>query len=174
MSRVPRAGARSLCCVLRTSTPCPAVSRPKARERCQDSPHRHGQACDQVPDQRPEGRATRSPSRVPPYPEGIFGMPDQTLSIRHDSGNSARPYVDGALIAIRRVRTRSYGPTDRRVGLSEVPPRSRLWTVQRIALVKRQLNREHGQPYLINSLCCHSSRPIRRRRPGTSRGSPPV
>lgn len=35
--------------------------------------------------------------------EVIFGMPDQTLSIRHDSGNSARPYVDGALIAIRRV-----------------------------------------------------------------------
>jgi 4-hydroxy-tetrahydrodipicolinate reductase len=37
--------------------------------------------------------------------EIIFGMPDQTLSIRHDSGNSARPYVDGALIAIRRVST---------------------------------------------------------------------
>jgi 4-hydroxy-tetrahydrodipicolinate reductase len=37
--------------------------------------------------------------------EVIFGMPDQTLSIRHDSGGSARPYVDGALIAIRRVST---------------------------------------------------------------------
>ena len=35
--------------------------------------------------------------------EVIFGMPDQTLSIRHDSGSSARPYVDGALMAIRRV-----------------------------------------------------------------------
>jgi 4-hydroxy-tetrahydrodipicolinate reductase len=35
--------------------------------------------------------------------EVIFGMPDQTLTIRHDSGNSARPYVDGALIAIRGV-----------------------------------------------------------------------
>jgi len=35
--------------------------------------------------------------------EVIFGMPDQMLTIRHDSGNSARPYVDGALIAIRRV-----------------------------------------------------------------------
>jgi 4-hydroxy-tetrahydrodipicolinate reductase len=32
-------------------------------------------------------------------------MPDQRLSIRHDSGNTARPYVDGALIAIRRVST---------------------------------------------------------------------
>lgn len=37
--------------------------------------------------------------------EVIFGMPDQRLTIRHDSGNSARPYVDGALIAIRRVST---------------------------------------------------------------------
>lgn len=37
--------------------------------------------------------------------EVIFGMPDQTLSIRHDSGSSARPYVDGALMAIRRVST---------------------------------------------------------------------
>jgi 4-hydroxy-tetrahydrodipicolinate reductase len=35
--------------------------------------------------------------------EVIFGLPDQTLSIRHDSGASARPYVDGALLAIRRV-----------------------------------------------------------------------
>jgi hypothetical protein len=25
-------------------------------------------------------------------------MPDQRLSIRHDSGSSARPYVDGALL----------------------------------------------------------------------------
>lgn len=37
--------------------------------------------------------------------EIIFGMADQRLSIRHDSGNSARPYVDGAMIAIRRVST---------------------------------------------------------------------
>jgi 4-hydroxy-tetrahydrodipicolinate reductase len=35
--------------------------------------------------------------------EIIFGMPDQRLSIRHDSGGSARPYVDGALLAIRKV-----------------------------------------------------------------------
>ena len=33
----------------------------------------------------------------------IFGMPDQRLTIRHDSGTSARPYVDGALMAIRKV-----------------------------------------------------------------------
>jgi 4-hydroxy-tetrahydrodipicolinate reductase len=37
--------------------------------------------------------------------EVIFGMPDQRLSIRHDSGSSAKPYVDGALLAIRRVST---------------------------------------------------------------------
>ncbi len=35
--------------------------------------------------------------------EIIFGMPDQRLSIRHDSGNSAKPYVDGAQLAIRKV-----------------------------------------------------------------------
>jgi 4-hydroxy-tetrahydrodipicolinate reductase len=46
--------------------------------------------------------------RLPGYvisAEIIFGMPDQRLSIRHDSGSSARPYVDGALIAIRKVST---------------------------------------------------------------------
>ena len=37
--------------------------------------------------------------------EIIFGMPDQKLTIRHDSGSSAVPYVDGALVAIRRVGT---------------------------------------------------------------------
>lgn len=35
--------------------------------------------------------------------EVIFGLPDQTLSIRHDAGGSAQPYVDGALLAIRKV-----------------------------------------------------------------------
>lgn len=37
--------------------------------------------------------------------EVIFGMPDQKLTIRHDSGSSARPYVDGALLAVRKVST---------------------------------------------------------------------
>jgi 4-hydroxy-tetrahydrodipicolinate reductase len=37
--------------------------------------------------------------------EIIFGMPDQKLTIRHDSGSSAIPYVDGALLAIRGVGT---------------------------------------------------------------------
>jgi 4-hydroxy-tetrahydrodipicolinate reductase len=46
--------------------------------------------------------------RLPGYvisAEIIFGMTDQKLSIRHDSGNSAEPYVDGALLAIRKVGT---------------------------------------------------------------------
>jgi 4-hydroxy-tetrahydrodipicolinate reductase len=44
--------------------------------------------------------------RLPGYVIGaeiIFGMPDQRLSIRHDAGSSARPYVDGAQLAIRKV-----------------------------------------------------------------------
>jgi 4-hydroxy-tetrahydrodipicolinate reductase len=32
-------------------------------------------------------------------------MPDQKLTIRHDSGTSAEPYVDGSLLAIRKVNT---------------------------------------------------------------------
>jgi 4-hydroxy-tetrahydrodipicolinate reductase len=46
--------------------------------------------------------------RLPGYVIGaeiVFGMPDQRLTIRHDSGSSARPYVDGALLAIRKVST---------------------------------------------------------------------
>ena len=35
----------------------------------------------------------------------IFGMPEQTLVLRHNAGSSARPYVDGALLAIRKVST---------------------------------------------------------------------
>ncbi|NJC95571.1 MAG: 4-hydroxy-tetrahydrodipicolinate reductase [Anaerolineales bacterium] len=46
--------------------------------------------------------------RLPGYTisvEVIFGQPDQKLTIRHDSGSSAQPYVDGALLAIRKVNT---------------------------------------------------------------------
>ena len=35
----------------------------------------------------------------------IFGMPDQKLTLRHEAGTSAEPYVDGALLAIRKVST---------------------------------------------------------------------
>ena len=44
--------------------------------------------------------------RLPGYVIGaeiILGLPDQRLTIRHDAGSSARPYVDGALLAIRKV-----------------------------------------------------------------------
>lgn len=46
--------------------------------------------------------------RLPGYTisaEIIFGMPDQKLTIRHDAGSSAEPYVDGSLLAIRKVST---------------------------------------------------------------------
>ncbi len=33
----------------------------------------------------------------------VFGLPDQTLTLRHQAGSSAVPYVDGALLAIRKV-----------------------------------------------------------------------
>lgn len=35
--------------------------------------------------------------------EVIFGLPDQKLILRDDAGSSARPYVDGALLTIRKV-----------------------------------------------------------------------
>lgn len=44
--------------------------------------------------------------RLPGYVisvEAIFGMPDQKLLLRHEAGSSAAPYVDGALLAIRKV-----------------------------------------------------------------------
>lgn len=44
--------------------------------------------------------------RLPGYvasAEVIFGQPDMQLSMRHDAGAGARPYVDGTLLAIRKV-----------------------------------------------------------------------
>ncbi len=44
--------------------------------------------------------------RLPGYVisiDAIFGMPDQRLILRHESGTSAEPYVGGALLAIREV-----------------------------------------------------------------------
>ena len=46
--------------------------------------------------------------RLPGYVIGaeiVFGLPDQRLTIRHDAGSTARPYVDGALLAVRKVST---------------------------------------------------------------------
>ena len=44
--------------------------------------------------------------RVPGFVLGIetiFGMKDQRLHLRHEAGSSAEPYVEGALLAIRKV-----------------------------------------------------------------------
>ena len=44
--------------------------------------------------------------RLPGYMlsvDAVFGMPDQKLILRHESGSSAEPYVAGALLAIRKV-----------------------------------------------------------------------
>jgi 4-hydroxy-tetrahydrodipicolinate reductase len=46
--------------------------------------------------------------RLPGYVigvEAIFGSPGQRLHVKHESGASAEPYVDGALLAIRRVHS---------------------------------------------------------------------
>src|SRR6266567_1174340 len=44
--------------------------------------------------------------RLPSYMiafETIFGLPNERLSIRHDAGSGAEPYVAGTLLAIRKV-----------------------------------------------------------------------
>jgi 4-hydroxy-tetrahydrodipicolinate reductase len=68
---------------------------------------------DQTVGQRETRGATLSGSqvhsvRLPGYvlsTEIIFGTGDHKLSIRHDSGSSARSYVDGAILAMRKVST---------------------------------------------------------------------
>lgn len=45
--------------------------------------------------------------RLPGYiigVEAIFGAKDERLSIRHDAGSGAEPYIEGTLLAIRNVR----------------------------------------------------------------------
>jgi len=45
--------------------------------------------------------------RLPGYiigVEAIFGSKDERLSIRHDAGSGAEPYIGGTLLAIRKVR----------------------------------------------------------------------
>jgi 4-hydroxy-tetrahydrodipicolinate reductase len=37
--------------------------------------------------------------------ESIFGLKDEKLTLRHDSGSSAEPYVNGGLLAIQKVGT---------------------------------------------------------------------
>ncbi|MDQ0510217.1 dihydrodipicolinate reductase [Angulomicrobium amanitiforme] len=46
--------------------------------------------------------AVRLPSFVLAV-ESVFGAPDERLTIRHDAGASAAPYVAGTLLATRQV-----------------------------------------------------------------------
>lgn len=44
--------------------------------------------------------------RLPGYViafEAVFGLPEERLTIRHDAGSGAEPYVAGTLLAVRRV-----------------------------------------------------------------------
>ena len=48
--------------------------------------------------------------RLPSYVigvEAIFGAKDERLTIRHDAGSGAEPYIQGTLLAIRKVRDRA-------------------------------------------------------------------
>jgi 4-hydroxy-tetrahydrodipicolinate reductase len=47
--------------------------------------------------------------RLPGYVigvEAVFGAKDERLTIRHDAGAGAEPYIQGTLLAIRKVRDR--------------------------------------------------------------------
>src|SRR5262249_48386113 len=52
----------------------------------------------------PQVHSVRLPGFVSSI-EILFGLPHERLSIRHDSGSGAEPYVAGTLLAIRRVTT---------------------------------------------------------------------
>lgn len=46
--------------------------------------------------------------RLPGYViafEAVFGLPDERLTIRHDAGSGAMPYVGGTLVAVQKVMT---------------------------------------------------------------------
>jgi 4-hydroxy-tetrahydrodipicolinate reductase len=48
--------------------------------------------------------SVRLPSYVIGF-EAIFGLPDERLTIRHDAGSGAKPYVGGTLMAVQKVMT---------------------------------------------------------------------
>lgn len=55
------------------------------------------------------GRVQVHSLRVPSFTvstEVVFGLSDERLTIRHDAGSSAAPYVEGTLLAIRALRDR--------------------------------------------------------------------
>jgi 4-hydroxy-tetrahydrodipicolinate reductase len=74
------------------------------------APRRH-RATPAAPDEQPSRGGVLGGSRVhavrlPGFVLSVditFGRPGERLSIRHDSDQSAAPYVDGGLLAIRKV-----------------------------------------------------------------------
>ena len=48
--------------------------------------------------------SVRLPSYVISF-ETVFGLPDERLTIQHDAGTGAEPYVAGTLLAVRKVMT---------------------------------------------------------------------
>jgi 4-hydroxy-tetrahydrodipicolinate reductase len=38
--------------------------------------------------------------------EAIFGAEDERLTLRHDAGSGAGPYIQGTLLAVRKVKGR--------------------------------------------------------------------
>ena len=77
----------------------------KIRESQLDVPHDQSQGPEGIRGARLNGTQVHA-VRLPGYVlslDAIFGMPDQKLVIRHEAGTSALPYVDGALLGIRKV-----------------------------------------------------------------------
>ncbi len=66
-------------------------------DQVQGMPEARGAAVDGVP-----VHSIRLPS-FSVSTEIVFGLPDERLTIRHDAGLSAEPYVSGTLLAVRRV-----------------------------------------------------------------------
>jgi 4-hydroxy-tetrahydrodipicolinate reductase len=77
----------------------------KIRESQLDVPLEKTQGVRETRGARMQGSQVHS-IRLPGYVislDAIFGMQDQKLILRHESGSSATPYVEGALLAIRKV-----------------------------------------------------------------------
>jgi 4-hydroxy-tetrahydrodipicolinate reductase len=77
----------------------------KIRESQLDVPLEETQGVPETRGARMQGSQVHS-IRLPGYVislDAIFGMQDQKLILRHESGSSAIPYVEGALLAIRKV-----------------------------------------------------------------------
>jgi 4-hydroxy-tetrahydrodipicolinate reductase len=75
------------------------------RESQMDVPLEETQGVRETRGARMQGTQVHS-VRLPGYVisiDAIFGMPDQKLILRHESGTSAEPYVSGAILAIREV-----------------------------------------------------------------------